>query len=106
MLAWVHQAIAAEREFLEALFALKQDGRMVGSVRTFGSGGVEEEWIAEMMDGAAGGICPPLKVRVPLHHVKEEFYVANVRPECSKLYDLKRVASSPTKSQTFYNFTG
>ncbi|KAF8829699.1 hypothetical protein HHX47_DHR2000129 [Lentinula edodes] len=26
MLAWVHQAIAAEREFLEALFSIKEDG--------------------------------------------------------------------------------
>jgi conserved oligomeric Golgi complex subunit 6 len=66
MLAWVHQTIAAERELLEALFGLKDDGRMVGSVRAFvglGLGvGVEEEWIAEMMDGAVAGICAPLKV--------------------------------------------
>jgi conserved oligomeric Golgi complex subunit 6 len=66
MLAWVHQAIAAEREFLEALFGLREDGRMVGSVRTFGNvseeGGMEEEWIRELMDGAVGGICGPLKV--------------------------------------------
>jgi hypothetical protein len=73
MLAWVHQAVAAEREFLEALFGHKADGRMVGSVRTFAAKGGRgasapeeyeevEEWIAEMMDGAVGGICGPLKV--------------------------------------------
>ena len=47
MLAWVHQAIAAEREFLEALFDIKGDGRMVGSVRTFDKS-VEEEWMGEL----------------------------------------------------------
>ena len=62
MLAWVHQAIAAEREFLEALFLLKEDGRMVGSVRTWDGRREEEERIAELMDGAAGGFCGPLKV--------------------------------------------
>ncbi|KAK7693935.1 hypothetical protein QCA50_003509 [Cerrena zonata] len=31
MLAWVHQAIAAEREFLESLFGVKGDRRMVGA---------------------------------------------------------------------------
>ena len=65
MLAWVHQAIAAEREFLEALFSMKEDGRMVGSVRVFGNEGErreEEDWIADLMNGAVGGICEPLKV--------------------------------------------
>ena len=47
MLAWVHQAIAAECEFLESLFGLggqEDEGRarrMVGAVRTFE--GSEEE---------------------------------------------------------------
>ncbi|KAF7966770.1 hypothetical protein HWV62_37065 [Athelia sp. TMB] len=63
MLAWVHQAIAAEREFLESLFGVKGDGRMVGSVRAF-RGGEEEEWIAELMDSAVAKLCVPLKVRV------------------------------------------
>ncbi len=37
MLAWVHQAIAAEREFLEGLFGVRaEEGRrMVGAVRQF-----------------------------------------------------------------------
>ncbi|KAH9952062.1 oligomeric complex COG6 [Amylocystis lapponica] len=63
MLAWVHQAIAAEREFLEGLFDVRGDGRMVGSVRRFGES-VEEEWIGELMDAAVGKLCTPLKVRV------------------------------------------
>ncbi|KAJ3516161.1 hypothetical protein NLJ89_g1297 [Agrocybe chaxingu] len=64
MLAWVHQAIAAEREFLESLFGVKSDGRMVGSVRKFDSKGEEEEWIRELMDLAVGKLCVPLKMRV------------------------------------------
>ena len=62
MLAWVHQAIAAERELLEGLFGLKGDGRMVGSVRA-PARGEEEEWIAELMDSAVAKLCVPLKVR-------------------------------------------
>ncbi|PPQ84070.1 hypothetical protein CVT26_013151, partial [Gymnopilus dilepis] len=64
MLAWVHQTIAAEREFLESLFGMKQDNRMVGSVRKFDSMQEEEEWIRELMDHAVGKLCVPLKVRV------------------------------------------
>ncbi|KAF9819733.1 hypothetical protein IEO21_01824 [Rhodonia placenta] len=60
MLAWVHQAIAAEREFLEGLFGVRGDGRMVGSVRSFGES-VEEEWMSELMDAAVGKLCTPLK---------------------------------------------
>lgn len=63
MLAWVHQVIAAECEFLESLFGVKGDGRMVGSVRTFRVS-EEEEWIRELMDSAVGKLCVPLKVRV------------------------------------------
>ncbi|KAJ7139696.1 oligomeric Golgi complex subunit 6 [Mycena epipterygia] len=64
MLAWVHQAIAAEREFLESLFDLQGDGRMVGSVRVFQEKSEEEDWIRELMDLAVGKLCVPLKVRV------------------------------------------
>ncbi|GBE81891.1 Conserved oligomeric Golgi complex subunit 6 [Sparassis crispa] len=63
MLAWVHQAIAAEHEFLESLFGVRADGRMVGSVRQFGDS-VEEELISELMNAAVGKLCTPLKVRV------------------------------------------
>ena len=62
MLAWVHQSIAAEREFLESLFRLKGDGRMVGSIRKFNSQDEEEDWICELMDLAVGKLCLPLKV--------------------------------------------
>ncbi|KZT00152.1 COG6-domain-containing protein, partial [Laetiporus sulphureus 93-53] len=61
LLAWVHQAIAAEREFLEGLFGVKGDGRMVGSVRTF-SQSEEEEWMAELINAAVAKLCTPLKV--------------------------------------------
>ncbi|KAF8889933.1 oligomeric Golgi complex subunit 6 [Infundibulicybe gibba] len=64
MLAWVHQAIAAEREFLEGLFGLKNDGRMVGSVRKFDGESEEEDWIRELMDLAVGKLCVPLKMRI------------------------------------------
>ena len=62
MLAWVHQSIAAEHEFLESLFGLKSDGRMVGSIRKFDSKDEEEDWICELMDLAVGKLCLPLKV--------------------------------------------
>lgn len=62
MLAWVHQAIAAEREFLESLFGIKSDGRMVGSVRVFEGQSEEEDWVQELMDLAVGKLCVPLKV--------------------------------------------
>ena len=61
MLAWVHQAIAAEREFLESIFSLKSDGRMVGSVRNAPQS-EEEDWMRELMDLAVGKLCVPLKV--------------------------------------------
>jgi conserved oligomeric Golgi complex subunit 6 len=63
MLAWVHQAIAAEREFLEGLFGRRaeEDKRMVGAVRTRGDS-EDEEWMAELMDRAVTGLCTPLKV--------------------------------------------
>ncbi|RDB22992.1 Conserved oligomeric Golgi complex subunit 6 [Hypsizygus marmoreus] len=64
MLAWVHQAMAAERELLEALFGLMGDGRMVGSVRVFDGKSEEEDWIREMMDLCVAKLCVPLKVRV------------------------------------------
>ncbi|KAF5378347.1 hypothetical protein D9615_008765 [Tricholomella constricta] len=64
MLAWVHQAMAAERELLEALFGIASDGRMVGSVRNFDAQSKEEEWTRELMDLCVGKLCVPLKVRV------------------------------------------
>jgi len=68
MLAWVHQAIAAECEFLESLFGLGgeqegdgQAGRMVGAVRTF-RGSEEEGWVKELLNSAVTKLCVPLKV--------------------------------------------
>ena len=66
MLAWVHQSIAVEREFLESLFGLRSDGRMVGSIRKFDSKGDEEDWIRELMDLAFGKLCMPLRVHMTL----------------------------------------
>jgi hypothetical protein len=59
ILAWVHQAIAAEREFVDNLFGIKNDRRMMGSVRKLDN---EEEWIKEMMDLAVSKFCVPLRV--------------------------------------------
>lgn len=61
MLAWVHQSIAGEREFLEGLFEMKAERRMVGSVRTF-DGSEEETWIRELMDRAYEKVRSPLRV--------------------------------------------
>ncbi|KZV66572.1 oligomeric complex COG6 [Peniophora sp. CONT] len=60
MLAWVHQSIAAEHEFLESLFGTPVRQRMIGAVRER----EEDGWIAELMDGAVSGLCGPLKGRV------------------------------------------
>jgi hypothetical protein len=62
MLAWVHQAIAAELEFLESLFGLKNEKRMVGSIRVPHET-EEQEWIRELMDMAVAKLCVPLKVQ-------------------------------------------
>jgi hypothetical protein len=70
MLAWVHQAIAAECEFLESLFGLggqEDEGRarrMVGAVRTF-EGSEEEGWVKELLNSAVTKLCVPLKVGLP-----------------------------------------
>ncbi|KAL5511670.1 COG6 [Sanghuangporus vaninii] len=63
MLAWVHQTIAGEREFLESLFGVKGERRMVGSVRKF-EDSEEEGWIQELMDNSLEKLRYPLKVRV------------------------------------------
>jgi hypothetical protein len=65
MLAWVHQALAAEAEFAEALLLPDarggRKGRMVGEERAFGRS-EEEGWVREVMDGAVARLCNPLKV--------------------------------------------
>ena len=62
MLAWVHQTVAAEQEFLEALFGMQYQRRMVGSVRTFEGKTEEEEWVKELMNSCVAKLCMPLKV--------------------------------------------
>ena len=64
MLAWVHQATAGEREFLESLFEVTGDNRMVGSVRVFEDDEVEG-YIRELLDADLEKICVPLRVCVP-----------------------------------------
>ncbi|KAG9124916.1 Golgi transport complex subunit 6 [Ceratobasidium sp. 392] len=63
MLAWVHQAMAGEREFLDGLFGVKGERRMMGSVREPKSG-EQESWIRVLMDEDLEKLCTPLKVRV------------------------------------------
>lgn len=63
MLAWVHQATAGEREFLESLFGVKDSKRMVGSVRKMEKAGEEEELVRTMLDRNLEGCCRPLRVR-------------------------------------------
>lgn len=103
MLAWVHQAIAAEREFLEALFDVKGDGRMVGSVRTFKKS-EEEEWMSELMDAAVGKLCTPLKVRFTfsIRYLALET-ITLPRFGSSKQYGRKRVALLCTRSRIFFS---
>jgi conserved oligomeric Golgi complex subunit 6 len=62
MLAWVHQAIAAEREFLEALLSIDAGARMPGAVRA--PAHAEDAWLGELMDAAVAGLCGPLRTRV------------------------------------------
>ncbi len=62
MLAWVHQSIAAEREFLEALLGVDAGARMPGAVRA--PAHAADEWLGELMDAAVAGLCGPLRARV------------------------------------------
>lgn len=66
MLAWIHQTMAGEREFLESLFGMKEDGRWVGSVRvwtkTEDERGSDEEKVRELLDKDMEGCGRPLKV--------------------------------------------
>ncbi|GHJ85315.1 hypothetical protein NliqN6_1717 [Naganishia liquefaciens] len=74
MLAWVHQATAGEREFLDALFDVTSyRRRMVGEARgTQGGEASEEEVLARTcLDKALEGLARPLKVRIQ-HTVKSQ----------------------------------
>lgn len=66
MLAWIHQTMAGEREFLESLFGIKDDGRIVGSVRVYnkagGEEGEDEARLRRLLDKDLEGCGRPLKV--------------------------------------------
>jgi hypothetical protein len=70
MLAWIHQAMATEREFLESVFGIKEDGRWVGSVRvwkkseadTAGEAELDERRLRKLLDRDMEGCGRPLKV--------------------------------------------
>ncbi|KAH8921221.1 oligomeric complex COG6 [Atractiella rhizophila] len=64
MLAWFHQSMAGEREFLEALFALRenQGGRWVGQERKVVE--EDEKMVRDLVDKAMEGCTRPLKIRV------------------------------------------
>ncbi|KAK4051597.1 Golgi transport complex subunit 6 [Microbotryomycetes sp. JL201] len=70
MLAWIHQMMATEREFLESLFGIKEDGRWVGSVRVYKrkQGGHQEEddedRLRALLDKDMEACGRPLKIRV------------------------------------------
>lgn len=63
MLAWMHQAIAGEREFLDALLGAGAERRMVGAIRTF-SKTEQDECVREMMDKSFEKVRTPLRTRV------------------------------------------
>ncbi|GJJ08446.1 hypothetical protein Clacol_002664 [Clathrus columnatus] len=64
MLGWVHQAVAEEHEFLNGLFDIKDDGRMVGSVRTNRQDSDEERWVRMLLNGSIEKLSVPLRLRV------------------------------------------
>jgi hypothetical protein len=100
MLAWVHQAIAAEREFLESLFGLKNDRRMVGSVRVQGAS-EEEEWIRELMDLAVGKLCVPLKV-CEISILRKCLLIAYISPHAYVQVRVQQTVRSQGSSITSY----
>ena len=59
MLAWVHQALASERELLLSLFG----ERDVTATADIGSGGGDMPSIARLLDRVFESICKPLKAR-------------------------------------------
>lgn len=65
MLAWVHQAMAGEQEFLESLFGVRHE-RMVGAVRNTSQMNESEEqrYVRRLLDEDLEKLCLPLKVRV------------------------------------------
>lgn len=74
MLAWIHQALAGEREFLESLFGVRDGSRWIGAVRHHrrmaslardpGEQAGEESMLRKLLDKDLEGCARPLKVRV------------------------------------------
>lgn len=92
MLAWVHQTIAGEREFLEALFDLKGEKRMVGSIRVFKES-EEEEWIHDLMDKAFENLRSPLRVGLAFSEGSRNLTATfSTRLESAKQFDHKKAA--------------
>lgn len=64
MLAWIHQATAGEREFLDALLDIRVHAKhMVGSTRDAGGDSPAEVLGRESLDKHLEGLARPLKVR-------------------------------------------
>ncbi|GAA5834551.1 hypothetical protein JCM11251_007038 [Rhodosporidiobolus azoricus] len=77
MLAWIHQSMAGEREFLESLFGIKEEeGRRVGSVHPYSKhkrtatavrvvqGDTDQDRVKRLLDKDFEGCGRPLKIRV------------------------------------------
>lgn len=64
MLGWIHQAVAGEHEFLSGLFGIKDDGRMVGSIRKIRQQDEDERWVRLLLDESIEKILMPLRVRL------------------------------------------
>mgnify|MGYP001610494694 FL=1 len=109
MLAWIHQMMAGEREFLESLFGIKEDGRRVGSVRVWQKEGEEgeERVLRKLLDRDLEGCGRPLKVRCFGRggRAKTEL-IRRRRSECSRRSRARRAASWPTESRLSFTFIG
>ncbi|OAV89292.1 hypothetical protein PTTG_01259 [Puccinia triticina 1-1 BBBD Race 1] len=64
MLAWIHQVMASEHEFLESLFDLKADGRRVGESLTESKNTDDWEMARKLLGKHLEGCIRPLKMRV------------------------------------------
>lgn len=91
MLAWLHQCIASEREFLESLFGVVSK-REMGSVRVFKGEG--EGRVRELLDGCLEGCGRPLKVcgvRDLISSLFWRFFLNDWSAERSPNYSLTRI---------------